>query len=91
MITKIVDGVEVELTQEEVDQLNWERSKENPALREKSAVLARTDRDNLLRQTDWMALSDVAMSPEMTAYRQALRDITNQEGFPFDITWPTKP
>lgn len=58
---------------------------------EEWATKARTLRDGWLAKTDWMALSDVTMSSEMAAYRQALRDVTDQEGFPFDITWPTKP
>ena len=51
----------------------------------------RNKRDSLLQETDWMALSDVTMSAEMTTYRQELRDITDQEGFPYIVTWPTKP
>ena len=51
----------------------------------------RNKRDQLLKETDWMALSDVTMSAEMTSYRQALRDITGQAGFPYSVTWPTKP
>jgi hypothetical protein len=31
------------------------------------------------------------MTSEQTAYRQALRDITAQAGFPTNVTWPTKP
>lgn len=50
----------------------------------------RKKRDDLLQDTDWMALSDVEMSAEMTAYRQALRDITEQSGFPYNVAWPTK-
>jgi hypothetical protein len=37
----------------------------------------RFERNNLLAQTDYLALSDQTMTAEMTAYRQALRDITN--------------
>ena len=37
----------------------------------------RLDRNLLLAQTDYLALSDQTMTAEMTAYRQALRDITN--------------
>ena len=37
----------------------------------------RNTRNNLLAQTDYLALSDQTMTAEMTAYRQALRDITN--------------
>ena len=51
----------------------------------------RNQRDNLLQQTDWMALSDNTMTPEWASYRQALRDITAQEGFPFSVVWPAKP
>jgi len=51
----------------------------------------RARRDSLLQETDWMALSDVTMSSEMTTYRQALRDIPAQSGFPFSVTWPNKP
>jgi hypothetical protein len=50
----------------------------------------RNKRDRLLSDTDWMALSDNTMSTEMATYRQALRDITSQEGFPYSVTWPTK-
>ena len=51
----------------------------------------RSRRDRLLAETDWMALSDVTMSAETTTYRQALRDITEQAGFPYTVEWPTKP
>jgi hypothetical protein len=50
----------------------------------------RAKRDGLLQETDWMALSDVTMSDTIAAYRQALRDIPDQAGFPFSVTWPTK-
>ena len=51
----------------------------------------RATRDDLLKATDHYGLSDVTMSEAMTAYRQALRDVPQQEGFPQTITWPTKP
>jgi hypothetical protein len=59
-----------------------------------SAKLAeneRSKRDDLLKETDYFGLSDVTMSAEMTTYRQALRDVPQQAGFPSTITWPTKP
>jgi len=52
---------------------------------------ARSLRTKLLQETDWMALSDNAMTPEWASYRQALRDITEQAGFPYSMIWPTKP
>ena len=51
----------------------------------------RNQRDSLLQQTDWMAMSDNTMSPDWATYRQALRDVTAQTGFPFSVEWPTKP
>jgi hypothetical protein len=51
----------------------------------------RAKRNGLIAETDWMALSDNTMTPEWSSYRQALRDITAQEGFPYSVTWPTKP
>lgn len=48
-------------------------------------------RDNLLSDTDVYGLSDVPMSPEIQTYRQELRDVPQQAGFPHDIAWPTHP
>ena len=56
-----------------------------------AATKVRAARNDLLQKTDWCALSDVTMSAEMSAYRQALRDLPAQEGFPYTVTWPTKP
>jgi len=56
-----------------------------------ASVSARDKRDELLAKTDWLALSDTTMSSEWTTYRQALRDVTGQAGFPNTITWPTEP
>jgi hypothetical protein len=51
----------------------------------------RRERSRLLQETDWMALSDNTMTAEWASYRQALRDITSQGGFPYAVEWPTKP
>ena len=51
----------------------------------------RSQRERLLAETDWMALSDNTMSPAVSSYRQALRDVTLQSGFPYNVVWPTKP
>lgn len=54
----------------------------------------RWDRDKLLAESDWTILVDVPLSEasktNWMAYRQSLRDITNQAN-PFNITWPVKP
>jgi len=51
----------------------------------------RAERNRLIAETDWWALSDVTMTPEQEAYRQALRDITNTYSSLDDVVWPTKP
>lgn len=50
----------------------------------------RYDRDACIALTDVWAMPDRTMTEEQIAYRQALRDITNQRD-PNNITWPTKP
>tara|TARA_R110000744_G_scaffold159980_5_gene276162 strand:- start:9481 stop:9939 length:459 start_codon:yes stop_codon:yes gene_type:complete len=57
------------------------------------ATEVRKQRDTLLADTDWMALSDVTMSSAMTTYRQALRDLSDHTNFPYlaEDDWPTKP
>jgi len=56
-----------------------------------AAKAVRADRDSRLAKTDWMGMSDVTMSTEWTTYRQALRDVPAQSGFPHTITWPAEP
>lgn len=48
-------------------------------------------RNTLLTETDWWASSDLTMTAEQTAYRQALRDITETYTSLDDVVWPTKP
>jgi len=58
---------------------------------EEVSMIERSRRDRLIAETDWWATSDRTMTDAQTAYRQALRDVPDQSGFPNDITWPTKP
>jgi len=51
----------------------------------------RAERDRKLAETDWWAVADRTMTAEQTAYRQALRDITNSYTSLDDVTWPVKP
>jgi len=53
----------------------------------------RNERDRLIAETDWWASSDLTMTAEQTAYRQALRDITTHANWPHleAADWPTKP
>ena len=51
----------------------------------------RAERDRRLAETDWWAVADRTMTAEQTAYRQALRDITETATSLDDVTWPVKP
>lgn len=52
----------------------------------------RSDRDKRLSDTDWTQVADAPVDKAAWAtYRQALRDVPSQAGFPYDITWPSKP
>ena len=56
---------------------------------------ARAERDRLLAETDWTQVLDAPISAEcreaFRLYRQALRDVPEQEGFPENIEWPVMP
>ena len=52
----------------------------------------RNERNSLLVASDWTQVIDAPVDQTAWAeYRQALRDITSQEGFPHNVVWPTKP
>ena len=60
-----------------------------------AANAARATRDGLIASCDWMAIKafegGTGVATEWATYRQALRDVSAQAGFPNDITWPEKP
>lgn len=66
-----------------------------PTPAETSAALSaviRSERNALLADSDWLALTDVAPMPSAWKnYRIALRDLPEQSGFPHSVTWPTEP
>lgn len=59
------------------------------------ASAARAKRDRLLSESDWVVTRSLEISadtpPEWLAYRQALRDLPGQSGFPNAVSWPQKP
>ena len=83
--SKWVLGWEVKTkTQEQIQQ-------ETNAASEK----ARKIRDNLLSECDWVVIkcfeSSQSIPSQWASYRQALRDVPQQNGFPSNIVWPVKP
>lgn len=88
---KVVNGVKRELTEQEqalLDQRKATWLAEKPS---NDLAMLRAERDQLLAETDYLALSDNTMTDAMASYRQALRDITNTYTSLDDVVWPTKP
>jgi hypothetical protein len=56
------------------------------------AKSVRASRDEKLKNCDWTQVADAPVDKAVWAtYRQALRDVTTQTGFPWTITWPDSP
>lgn len=79
-------GNKIATTVEEIPQPTEEEK------RAKKEAEVRAKRDYLISQTDYLLQPDYPISAEdlekVKAYRQALRDVPEQEGFPFDVVWP---
>lgn len=57
-----------------------------------AAANVRGYRNELLSACDWTQLADAPVDhTEWATYRQALRDVTAQAGFPWDVEWPQQP
>lgn len=70
-----------DMTQDEIDTRNAAQ-----------AASVRAERNAKLAASDWTQVIDAPVDQAAwAAYRQALRDISSQEGFPWNIDWPTMP
>ena len=89
-----INGVQVpftaaEETARDAEELAWSNGAFDRAMAD-----LRSKRDNLLKATDYLALSDNTLSADMTTYRQSLRDITDGLTTLDEVnavTFPTKP
>ena len=92
--TKLINGIRYNLTTEEEAQRNAEELAWSNGAFDRAMENLRDDRNSRLAATDFYALSDVTMSPEMETYRQELRDITEGLTTVEDVeavVFPTKP
>jgi hypothetical protein len=64
-----------------------------PPTYEEQSVEVRAERDRLLTETDWTQAADIPQTTKdkWAPYRQALRDVPDQPGFPYEVVWPVKP
>lgn len=75
-----------------VDKTAEDLNKEHELVLLSTAVSVRNQRNTLLTASDWTQVEDTSADKAAWAiYRKALRDITTQEGFPFNVTWPDIP
>jgi Phage tail assembly chaperone protein len=62
---------------------------------EEAAKAVRADRDKRIAETDWIVIKNLELNQNVPGvwevYRQELRDVPAQAGFPHEITWPSKP
>ena len=85
-----INGQSVQFTAQEETARDAEEAAWAAGANARTAAEVRKERDAKLAATDWRASSDVALSTEWRTYRQALRDVPTQSGFP-NVTWPTEP
>ena len=74
---KMVGNNRIELTSDELAELTTRETEWSNGALDRALKKLREERDVLLKETDYFALSDVTMSSDMATYRQALRDITS--------------
>jgi len=91
---KLVDGIQIPLSAEEIAQRQAEEIAWNNGAFDRSLASLRAKRNSLLAATDYLALSDNTLSAAMSSYRQSLRDLT--EGLSTveqvnSVVFPTKP
>ncbi len=84
------NGTAIETTDHDVTWASVSAKKDELVAAEPMRLL-REERDLRLAETDWWAVADRTMTAEQTAYRQALRDITDTYTSLDDVVWPTKP
>lgn len=84
-----------EVTPSEINGVWTQQWNVRPATQEETdnqANEVRSQRNRLLYECDWTQLSDAPVDSLAWAnYRQALRDVTSQPGFPWSVVWPSQP
>ena len=91
---KTINGITTECTAEEVAELDARKTAWDNAAPARALAELRYKRDNLLKETDIFALSDLTMTDDMKTYRQALRDLPSGKDTVEkceNATWPEKP
>ena len=91
---KMVNGEKIPLTDSEIKELEARDVEWAKGAYDRAIAGLRRDRDNKLKESDWMGNSDVTMSSAWKTYRQELRDFPstlNDTTVQGTITWPEEP
>lgn len=84
-----------EMTDEEFAEFEAAKLQEQEQALLLKADEVRAERNQKLKDSDWTQLADATLTDEnkllWAEYRQALRDVPQQEGFPLEVIWPTQP
>jgi hypothetical protein len=92
MMKKYKNSILSDMTSAQAEERQAEEIEYSSSYVNRLSIAVRNQRENLMSETDWMSLSDSpTITTEWSNYRQALRDITGQSGFPHSVKWPTKP
>jgi hypothetical protein len=96
MAHKLVNGIKIELTAEEIAQRQQDETAWNNGAFDRAMADLRSKRDRLLSSCDWVMMSDSPITDKTSweTYRQSLRDITNGLTTVEEvqaIVFPTKP
>ena len=87
----MIDGVKVAFSDAENAARNAEEAAWADGAVDREWVKLRKERNRLLAESDWRAMSDLEMSDAWKVYRQALRDLPANTADPASPTWPEKP
>ena len=91
MRIKTTDNGNFELTDQENAEYDARELAWSAGARDRLAAQVRTERNAKIAACDWRVLPDVLNGDVWKVYRQALRDVPEQAGFPDNVVWPMQP
>ena len=91
MRIKTTDNGNFELTDQENAEYDARELAWSAGARDRLAAQVRAERNAKIAACDWRVLPDVLNGDVWKVYRQALRDVPEQAGFPDNVVWPMQP
>lgn len=82
---------QIPYTTKEQAEYDTKKAAWNVGAKDRKAALIRADRNAKIAACDWRMLTDSPVNLAFKVYRQALRDIPQQSGFPDNVIWPVAP